>query len=90
MENYSCTDCRHYVHHYAIADERMVDVWCGVCVLGRPKHRKPDQKACDAFEEAQRKVPGREELKILLLQYLLDLEKQKGRNKEPLIKNNVK
>ena len=82
METHTCQKCRHFMQHYAIADGRLFSTWCGLCVRSRGKHCRPDHRACEGFVAVEQTKPGRDDLKILLLQYLLDLERQKRDSKE--------
>lgn len=72
-----CSDCEHYIQHYALNRKKLFQVYCGHCIFGRAKQRRPDAKVCENF------VPGvpqreafatKEYLSKELLQYVLNLE----------------
>ncbi len=72
MEEQTCKNCKHFVQHYAIVDGKLFDVWCGLCIHARGKHRKPDQRACEAFAIRKGEVPSEKYLTRVLLQYLME------------------
>ena len=78
MEKHTCQECRHFVQHYAVVGGQLFEVWCGLCVRARGKHKKPGDRACEGFAEAGREAPSREDLTRALLRYYLEKEKKSG------------
>ena len=77
MSEQTCSNCRHYLRHYAFDSRKLFRVYCGHCTLNRPRGKLPDAKACKNFvpgpppEEA---FASKEYLSKELIQYLLHLE----------------
>ena len=77
MESKCCENCEYFRQHYTINDGQIFRVYCGHCVQGRSKVKRPDCAACGEF------VPGtsvedmfvrKEYLTKELLRHLLNME----------------
>ena len=51
MDQKTCENCKHFVQHYFKLNENYGKVHCGHCMHPRVKNRKPDEKACERYEE---------------------------------------
>ena len=77
MEEKYCKNCAHYHQHYALDERKIFRVYCGHCMFGRARHKKPDTAACENFTFAppdEDAFASKEYLSKELLQYLLHLE----------------
>ena len=53
MENNQCKNCGHFLQHYIISQNRLIEVYCGHCIYLRAKRKRPDSKACEHFIQGQ-------------------------------------
>ena len=51
MEERHCKNCHYYIQHYALVENRMIQVYCGHCTWKTPKAKRPDRKACEHFQQ---------------------------------------
>ena len=72
-----CKECQHYLQHYTLDARKLFRVFCGHCIFGSPRHRRPDAKVCDNFTPG----PGQEDAFVTkeylskdLLRYMQSLE----------------
>ena len=77
MSEKQCQSCQYYLQHFTFNKRRIFRTYCGHCTWSRPKHKRPDAKACANF------VPGlpqedafasKEYLSKELLNYVLSLD----------------
>ena len=73
----TCVECRHFMQHYGLVDERFVPIYCGHCTFSCPRAKHPDTPVCKHF------IPGNPKTGIFvtkqyltkqLLNYVLALE----------------
>lgn len=77
MDALYCKDCRHYLQHYTLDEQKVFRVYCGHCTQSRIKHRSPDSKACGQFcprTPSESTFATKEYLSKKLLNYVLSLE----------------
>jgi len=77
MREQHCSDCQHYLQHYALSRNKIFRVYCGHCTYNRAKQKRPDAKACKDFVAAisrEDAFVSKEYLSKELLQYVLSLE----------------
>ena len=77
MDALYCKDCRHYLQHYTLDEQKVFRVYCGHCTQSRIKHRSPDSKACGQFcprTPNESTFATKEYLSRKLLNYVLSLE----------------
>ena len=77
MNKNLCHECKYFLQHYTFGKQKIFSVYCGHCVLGRPKHKKPDAKACEDFvpsPDPKDLFVTKEYLTKELLQYVLSME----------------
>lgn len=77
MHDQLCRNYRYYLQHYTFDNHGILRVYCGHCVLGRPKHKKPDAKACEGFvpsPDQEEIFATKEFLTKELLQYVLNMD----------------
>ena len=80
MDKKQCKNCIHFYQHYILDEQRCTAVNCGHCSYPRPKHRKPENRGCDHYQE-RTQPPGLPDRKAVidflttdLLRYILSLE----------------
>jgi len=49
MAEKTCVNCHYFKQHYSLDNESLFRVYCGHCIFTKPKHRRPDSKACDHY-----------------------------------------
>ena len=72
-----CKNCQHFMQHLALNNRRLFRVYCGHCTRDRPKHKKPDAKACANFVHGfpqEDAFASKEYLSKELLNYMLSLD----------------
>lgn len=76
MQNERCCDCSFFMQHYCLDNRKLFRVYCGHCMLKRPKHKLPDAKACGSFIKKRKEdaFVTKEYLSKALLKYVLELE----------------
>ena len=77
MEKEICRNCAYYYQHYALNKRKIYRVFCGHCVRGRSKIKKPNTPACDAFtlsEPDESAFVNKEYLSKELMRYMMNLE----------------
>ena len=76
MEDNICKNCEYFRQHYSLDSKKIFRVFCGHCVFGRPKTKRPFN-SCENFilkvskEDA---FVSKEYLSKELLRYMMDLE----------------
>ena len=77
MERSLCKDCRYFVRHYLLTEDRAAAVNCGHCTAVRRRHRNANAAACEKFEKGEHPLPQREPVVNFLttsfLEYVLSL-----------------
>ena len=79
MDSQICKNCVYFRQHYTISDEHYSELHCGHCTYPRMKHRKPDAKACEHFEQRGEPLskPNRRDvvhfLNTRMLEYIMGL-----------------
>jgi len=76
MESNQCKNCGHFLQHYTIRQNRLIEVYCGHCIYLRAKRKRPDSKACEHFIQGQpveESFVSKEFLSKALLQKILDM-----------------
>ena len=77
MSDRHCKECQYYLQHYTFNNRKIFRIYCGHCIKGKCRQRRPDAKACENFcpgpsqEEA---FASKEYLSKELLQYMLNLD----------------
>lgn len=77
MNNLLCRQCAHYHQHYALDNRKIFRIYCGHCMLHKPRKKLPDAIACEAFAPAppdENTFATKEYLSKELLQYVLSLD----------------
>lgn len=76
MEQQRCGQCQYYIPHYILTEEgKLVRIYCGHCVNGRPKNKKPNRKSCEEFREGTNEpYVTKQYLRIALLKKILEME----------------
>ena len=77
METKQCKMCQYYIQHYGLGNGKLFRVYCGHCVRGGAKRKKPDSHACEYFapgEADEKAFATKEYLSKKLLQYVLEME----------------
>ena len=77
MEEKHCKDCRYYIQHYALIENRMIQVYCGHCTWKSPKTKRPDRKACEYFQQGEKDIDqfvSKEYLSKKLLDKVMSME----------------
>lgn len=80
MADLICKNCVRFRQHYILSEQRCDVTNCGHCVYPRLKHRKPNDKACDNFQDRSNShdLPDRQQVVRFLtkeiLQYILNLK----------------
>lgn len=75
-----CKTCIHYRQHYVLDEQRCTSVNCGHCIYPRVKHREPNTKACQHYDQRTEppSLPDRNHVLHFLttefLQYILNLD----------------
>ena len=77
MNNKACKNCAYFRQHYTFDQRRIFRVYCGHCVFGRPRQKKPDTTACSNYSPCtpqEDAFVSKEYLSKELLRYMLNLE----------------
>ena len=77
MEGKNCKDCRFYLQHYILSENRLIQVYCGHCTNKTPKTKRPDRKACEHFQQGIKETEqfaSKEYLSKKLLDKVLSME----------------
>lgn len=53
MDEKYCKNCKYYMQHYTLCDNRLIQVYCGHCTWKTQKTKRPDRKACEHFEQGE-------------------------------------
>ena len=76
MEEQMCKNCTYYRQHYGLDNERIFRVFCGHCVFGSPKRKRP-YNTCENFMQKESTEDGfvsKAYLSKELLRYMMELE----------------
>ena len=77
MQQNTCKNCALYRQHYILNQKKIVQIFCGHCTYGRPKHKRPDAKGCDHYipsAPTESSFVSKEYLSKALLEYMLNLD----------------
>lgn len=77
MEDNRCKNCRYYIKHYALIENRIIQVHCGHCIWKIPKTKHPNRKACEHFQQGvhtSEQFASKEYLSKKLLDKVMDME----------------
>ena len=77
MDGNYCKGCRYFIQHYALIENRIIQVHCGHCTWKTPKTKRPDRKACEHFERGAKNTEqfaSKEYLSKKLLDKVLSME----------------
>ena len=77
MDNQHCADCKYYLQHYTFDTQKIFQVYCGHCTLGKVRSKRPDCRACESFAPGialEDQFVSKEYLSKELLKYVLSLE----------------
>ena len=76
MEQQFCGSCAFFQQHYALNRNKLFRVYCGRCLLTRPKRKVADAKACSEYQTCEPDISAfasKEYLSKELLRYVLSL-----------------
>ena len=76
MPEKQCGSCKYFQQHYTLSKGRLIRVYCGRCLFGRPKKRFYDSAACETFVIGSSDVEAFADTQYLtkeLLNYVLAL-----------------
>ena len=77
MEEKICRQCAHFRQHYAVSEGRVFRVYCGHCVVAKPRRKRPDAKGCAQFTPGEKDTDvfaDKEYLTKALLRYVMEME----------------
>lgn len=77
MDQSTCSSCVHFRQHYTFDNKKIFRVYCGHCMNGKSKTKKPDAKACEQYVEREpdeAAIVSKEYLSHALLEYMMKLE----------------
>ena len=77
MEEKFCKDCKFYLQHYTLSENRLIQVYCGHCTYKTAKTKRPDRKACEHFQQGVKdteQFASKEYLSKKLLDKVLSME----------------
>ena len=77
MKENHCKHCRYFIQHYALIENRMIQVYCGHCTRKTPKTKRPDGKACEHFQQGEKDIDqfvSKEYLSKKLLDKVMSME----------------
>ena len=77
MDNRQCKNCSHFLQHYTLGTNRLLEVYCGHCTYPRAKRKRPDSKACEnymPYQPLEDVFVSKEYLSKALLQKVLNME----------------
>ena len=52
----NCENCHYYIQHYALIENRMIQVYCGHCTWKTPKAKRLDRKAYEHFQQGKKDI----------------------------------
>ena len=77
MEEKYCKKCHYYIQHYALVENRMIQVYCGHCTRKTPKTKRPDRIAYEHFQQGEKdteQFASKEYLSKRLLDKVMSME----------------
>ena len=77
MNELKCENCKYFLQHYVMRNNKLSYVYCGHCTFDRVKRRYPDRPACEHFirgELDKERFATKEFLSKELFKYILDLD----------------
>ena len=77
MQEKTCKDCKYFVQHYALGEDRFFRVFAGHCMFARPKNKQSYTKSCENFEPGvmdDARFVSKKYLSKALLNYILSME----------------
>lgn len=77
MKGPLCQNCKHFIQHYGIMDDRIFTINCGHCAVPRLRHRQALSKACEHYEPGAVGLSSFADKKYLskkLVEYALSME----------------
>ena len=76
MDNNTCKNCEYFRQHYSLDKRKIFRVFCGHCVFGRVKRKRP-YNSCENFVQRESEEDifvSKEYLSKDLLEYMMRLE----------------
>ena len=77
MNKTTCKDCQYYFQHYSLCDGKLYRVFCGRCIFGRVRTKRPFNKVCENFVSGPKDADAfisKEYLSKKLLEHVLNME----------------
>ena len=77
MDNNTCKNCEYFRQHYSLDKRKIFRVFCGHCVFGRVKRKRPYDPVCENFasrESQEDPFVSKEYLSKELLEYMMGLD----------------
>ena len=77
MDKLQCKTCGHFIQHYALGSNKLLEVYYGHCSYPLARQRRPDAKICGNYIPAassEDAFVSKEYLGKALLQKVLDMD----------------